>query len=137
VLFVAAYLGVWTAVGLLVHAVDRPHGTAVAGALCVAAGLYELTPLKRECRRRCRAGTGSGIGFGLWCVGSTVGLMAVLIAVGLMSVAWMAVIAALAVAQKLLPPRASLDALLAAAPTAVGILALVAPSAVPGLTPAM
>jgi predicted metal-binding membrane protein len=54
-LFAASYLAVWMLVGLLVYAAYRPHGTTVAGALTIAVGLYELTPLKRGCRRRCRA----------------------------------------------------------------------------------
>ncbi len=53
-LFVGSYLAVWTLVGLLVYALYRPHGTATAGVLTIAAGMYELTPLKRRFRRRCR-----------------------------------------------------------------------------------
>jgi predicted metal-binding membrane protein len=53
-------------VGLLVYAAYRPHGTTVAGALTIAVGLYELTPLKRGCRRRCRANR-SRLGFGVDC----------------------------------------------------------------------
>ncbi len=51
----------------------------------------------------------SGFQFGLYCVGSSIGLMVMLVALGVMSVAWMSVIAALVLAQKLLPPRASID----------------------------
>jgi predicted metal-binding membrane protein len=54
-LFAASYLAVWALFGLAVHALYRPHSTTVAGLLTIAAGLYEFTPLKRECRRRCRA----------------------------------------------------------------------------------
>src|SRR5207244_5198081 len=77
--FAASYLAVWTLVGLAVYAVYRPHGAAVAGALTIAAGLYELTPLKRHCRRRCRESVRSGFEFGLNCVGSSIGLMVVLL----------------------------------------------------------
>lgn len=135
--FATAYLAVWTLIGVAVYAVYRPHGTAAAGALAIAAGLYELTPLKRHCRRRCRSGVRSGFELGFWCVGSTIGLMVLLLAVGAMSLPWMAIVAALVAAQKLLPPRAALDAPLALAIVALGALILVAPSAVPGLTPAM
>ena len=58
--FVASYLAVWAAVGVAVYAVYDPHGALAAGAVTVAAGLYELTPLKRRCRERCREDTGSG-----------------------------------------------------------------------------
>jgi predicted metal-binding membrane protein len=54
-----------------------------------------------------------------------------------MSIAWMAVIAAVVVAQKLLPARAVLDVPVALAITALGVLIMVAPSSVPGLLPPM
>jgi predicted metal-binding membrane protein len=117
--FAASYLAVWTLVGLAVYAVYRPHGAAVAGALTIAAGLYELTPLKRHCRRRCRERVRSGLEFGAYCVGSSIGLMVVLLALGAMSITWMAVVAVLVLAQKLLPPRAILDV-----PTALAIVVL-------------
>jgi predicted metal-binding membrane protein len=118
-LFAASYLAVWTLVGLAVYAVYRPHGSAAAGALTIAAGLYELTPLKRDCRRRCRENVRSGFQFGLYCVGSSIGLMAMLVGLGVMSVTWMFVVTALVLAQKLLPPRASVDV-----PVALGIVGL-------------
>src|SRR5205807_2437028 len=93
-----------------------------AVALTIAAGVYELTPLKRECRRRCRESVRSGFELGLWCVGSSIGLMVVLVALGIMSVTWMAVIGVLVLAQKLLPPRASVDVLVALAIVGFGIL---------------
>jgi predicted metal-binding membrane protein len=120
--FAGSYLAVWAAVGLAVYAVYRPHGAAVAGALTIAAGLYELTPLKRHCRRRCRESVRSGFEFGAWCVGSSIGLMAVLLALGAMSVTWMALVAVLVLAQKLLPPRATLDVPVALAIVGLGIL---------------
>jgi predicted metal-binding membrane protein len=81
-LFVGSYLAVWAVAGLAVYALYRPHGSTVAGALIIAAGVYELTPLKRDCRRGCRASVRSGFGFGLYCVGSSIGLMVVLLALG-------------------------------------------------------
>jgi predicted metal-binding membrane protein len=136
-LFVGSYLAVWTLVGLAVYALYRPHGTATAGALTIAAGLYELTPLKRDLRRRCRESVRTGFQFGLSCVGSSIGLMLTLLALGVMSVSWMSVIAVLILGQKLLPPRAPIDVPLALAIVALGILVVLAPSAVPGLTQPM
>jgi len=136
-LFVGLYLAVWTLVGLAVFTVYRPHGTAIAGALTIAAGLYELTPLKRESRRRCREAAHSGFEFGIYCVGSSIGLMLILLALGVMSVGWMAVVAAFVLAQKLLPPRAAVDVPLGLAIVALGVLVLLAPTAVPGLTSSM
>jgi predicted metal-binding membrane protein len=63
--------------------------------------------------------------------------MAMLVALGVMSVTWMSVIAILVLAQKLLPPRAAIDLPLALAIVALGVLIVIAPSSVPGLTPAM
>jgi predicted metal-binding membrane protein len=136
-LFAGSYLAVWALAGAVVLATYRPHGTAVAGAVTVAAGAYEFTPLKRYFRRRCRDGAGSGFGFGLCCAGSSAGLMAMLVVLGVMSVGWMAVIAVVVTAQKLLPARAALDVPVALAVVAVGILIVVHPSVVPGLTPPM
>jgi predicted metal-binding membrane protein len=123
-IFAASYVGVWTLFGLGVYAVYQPHGAWVAGALTIAAGVYELTPLKRTCRRRCRETVRSGFQFGAYCLGSSVGLMVVLVALGVMSLSWMAVIAALVVVQKLVPPRALVDVPVALALVALGLILL-------------
>jgi len=136
-LFAGAYLAVWALAGLAVYPAYRPHGTLAAGAVVIAAAVYEVTPLKRHFRRRCRDSIRSGFRFGLCCAGSSLGLMAMLVALGVMSVTWMAVIAMLVLAQKLLPPRAGVDLPLALAITGLGIWIILAPSSVPGLTPPM
>jgi predicted metal-binding membrane protein len=135
--FVASYLVVWTLVGALLYALYRPHGTTTAGLVVIAAGLYELTRLKRHCRRCCRARTRSGFEFGLYCVGSSIGLMGMLVALGIMSVTWMLVIAALVFAQKWLPAKPVIDVPVALALVAFGILIIAAPASVPGLMPPM
>jgi predicted metal-binding membrane protein len=132
-LFLGSYLAVWILVGVAVYALYRPHGSFVAGVVVIAAGAYEFTPLKRYFRRRCRESVRSGLEFGLYCVGSSVGLMLMLVAMGVMSIAWMALIAVLAVAQKLLPAKAAVDVPLAVAIVGLGVLILIAPSSVPGL----
>jgi predicted metal-binding membrane protein len=131
-LFAGSYVAVWTLVGLAVYALYQPHGSSTAGALTIAAGLYELTPLKRDCRRRCQRSVRSGFQFGLFCVGSSIGLMVVLVALGAMSVTWMSVVAAV-LGQKLLPPRQWIDVPVALAIVALGLLVVVAPDSVPGL----
>jgi predicted metal-binding membrane protein len=136
-LFAVSYLAVWALAGVAVYAVGRPHGTAVAGAAVIAAAGYEIAPLKRHFRRRCREITSSGFRFGLYCAGSSAGLMAMLVALGVMSITWMAVIAAIVLAQKLLPPKAAIDVPLALAMAGLGVLIIVAPSLVPGLSPPM
>ncbi len=136
-LFVGSYLAVWTLVGVAVYASYRPHGTVAAGAVVIAAGVYELTPLKQQFRRRCRESVRSGLEFGLYCVGSSIGLMLMFAALGIMSVAWMFVIAVLVLGQKLLPAKAAIDVPLALAIVGFGILIVIAPSSVPGLMPPM
>jgi predicted metal-binding membrane protein len=120
--FAASYLAVWTLVGLAVFALYEPHGSLAAGALTIAAGIYELTPLKRRCRRRCRESVGPGFELGIYCVGSSIGLMVMLLALGAMNIGWMSVVAVVVLAQKVLPPIPSIDVPLALAIVAFGIV---------------
>jgi predicted metal-binding membrane protein len=133
--FTGFYLAIWALAGVVAYALDRPHGSLAAGAMVVAAGAYELTPVKRHFRRRCREDAGSGLGYGLCCVGSSIGLMAMLVALDVMSLFWMSVIAVLACAQKLLPAKAAVDVPVALALVGLGLAVIIAPSLVPGLTP--
>ena len=136
-LFAGSYLAVWAAVGLAVYALYRPHGSTAAGVLMIAAGVYELTPLKRTCRRRCREE------HPLW-----IRVRALLRrfehradgdagGAGVMSLDVDGRVAGLVLVQKLLPPRAAVDVPLALAIIGLGILIAVAPSSVPGLAPTM
>jgi predicted metal-binding membrane protein len=134
-LFVGSYLAVWTLVGVAAYALYRPHGFVAAGVVVIAAGLYELTPIKLHFRRRCRESVGSGLEFGLCCAGSSIGLMLMLLALGAMSVTWMVVIAVLILAQKLWPAKPAVDVPLALVLVGLGILIIVAPASIPGLTP--
>jgi predicted metal-binding membrane protein len=135
--FVGSYLAVWTLVGITVYAVYRPHGTAITGAVVIAAGLYELAPVKRHFRRCCRERADSGTVFGLDCVGSSNGLMLMLVALGVMSIPWMAAVAVLVFIQKVRAPDPAIDVPVALAIVGLGTLIVIAPSAVPGLLPSM
>ena len=135
--FIGSYLAVWALVGVAVYTVYRPHGSVAAGVVAIAAGVYEFTPLKRHFRRRCRDSVRSGFGFGLCCIGSSIGLMLMLVALGVMSVIWMSVTAVLVLAQKLLPAKAAVDVPLALAIVGLGIWIIIAPRSVPGLMPPM
>src|SRR5690242_1205789 len=117
-LFVIVYGAVWAVVGIAVYVLYRPHSTTAAGVLLIAAGGYELTPLKSRCRRRCQTTSGSGT-FSLACVGSSIGLMVAFIALGFMSVTWMVVTAVVLLAQKLVPAHRAVDV-----PVALAIIAL-------------
>jgi predicted metal-binding membrane protein len=120
-LFAGSYFGLWALVALAAYVLYRPPGALAAGALTVAAGLYELTPLKRECRRRCRERIRSGTRFGIYCFGSSIGLMVVLISLDAMSIALMCAVALVVLTQKLLPPRRAVDVPLALMIIALGV----------------
>jgi predicted metal-binding membrane protein len=135
--FVVEYLAVWTLVGVVAYAGYRPHGTVVAGVLAIAAGGYELTPVKRHLRRCGQAGSQSGLRFGLCCAGSGLGLTVLLLAVGMMSVVWMFAVAAVNLAQKLMPPKPGADIPIALTIAGLGVLLLFAPAWVLGGMPPM
>jgi predicted metal-binding membrane protein len=136
--FAGSYLAIWALAGVAAYVADRPHGPLAAGAVVIAAGAYELTPAKRHFRRRCREDARSGLGYGLCCVGSGIGLMAMLVALGVMSLLWMSVVTVLACGQKLLPAKAAVDVPLALAIVGLGLVVVFAPSLVPALaTPTM
>jgi predicted metal-binding membrane protein len=121
-LFVGSYLAVWTLVGVAVYALYRPHGYLAAGLVAIAAGVYEFTPLKQHFRKSCRESARSGFEYGLHCAGSSIGLMLMLVALGVMSVTWMFVIAVLVLAQNLLPVKAVIDVPVALAIVGLGVL---------------
>ena len=121
---VGSYLAVWAVVGVVVFALYRPHSTTSAGAITVAAGLYELTPLKRWFRVMCQDRARSGWELGFCCIGATAGLMLVLLAFGAMSLTWMALATAAVLLQKLLPPKALFDVPFAIAIVAIGLAEL-------------
>jgi predicted metal-binding membrane protein len=161
-LFVCGYLLTWTAAGLVGYAViqvgqalsldflswDRA-GPYVAGGVIVAAAIYQLTPLKDVCLRKCRnpmmflltawrpgrlGAFRMGLEHGGWCVGCCWGLMAALFALGVMSIGWMVFVAALIATEKLLPWRVLANRGIAVLLISLGIMVAFAPEDVPGLT---
>jgi predicted metal-binding membrane protein len=161
-LFVAGYLVTWTAAGLAGYAIielgraldigtlswDRA-GPYAAGAVIVAAAIYQLTPLKNACLTRCRSPItfllGSwrpgrlgalrmGIEHGGWCVGCCWALMAALFALGVMSIGWMAFIAALIATEKMLPWKAVANRGIAVLLLVLGLAVAFSSEDVPGLT---
>jgi predicted metal-binding membrane protein len=98
--FTVSYLVVWFAAGLAIFAAYEPPAPAVAAVVVAAAVLYELTPVARACRRRCRAERRSGLRFGGWCLGSSLGLMAAFVALNPMSLPLMCAAGAVALIQK-------------------------------------
>jgi predicted metal-binding membrane protein len=136
-LFIAAYLAVWTAIGVVLHAVYQPHTTFAAGVVVLAAGIYEFTPLKRDFRRRCREHMSSGFAYGMCCAGSSLALMLIPVAVGVMNLAWTVLITVVVTAQKLLPAKKAVDVTLALLIVVLGLLILISPSSLPGLIGSM
>ncbi len=161
-LFVAGYLVTWAVAGLVgyaliegVRALDigflawDSGGPYVAGAVIVAAGIYQLTPMKDACLRRCRSPMGflltswrpgrtgalqMGMEHGGWCVGCCWGLMAALFALGVMSIGWMVMIAALIAIEKLLPWKAVANRSIALLLVVLGLGVAFFADDVPGLT---
>jgi predicted metal-binding membrane protein len=151
-LFTVGYLGVWTGYGLVAYGLYRLVGSAgieglawdragpyAAGAVIVAAGAYELAPLKRESLRRCRSVAArnplqGGIEHGRDCVVCSGALMAVLFVLGVMSLFWMAIVAGVILAEKVVPHGRRLAPVLAVALAVLGIWVAASPGTAPGLT---
>jgi predicted metal-binding membrane protein len=122
----AGYLAVWAAVGVVAYLaalgggrlveVAPSAGRWVAAGILLASGLYQLTPLKDACLAHCRSPLGfllhfgnyrgrlrdvrAGVYHGGYCVGCCWALFAVLVAVGIMNLAWMAALAAVIFLEK-------------------------------------
>jgi predicted metal-binding membrane protein len=156
--FLATYIGVWTTIGVgvaIAYVLLAPRlsvlvgtgtlGVSVAGAVLVAAGIYQTTPLKQTCLRGCRSpisflltdwrpGFPGAVRLGwkhaAYCVGCCWLLFAVLFAVGLMALPWMALIALLIFIEKLVPARNGfrVSAGLGGALAIVGLAFLLLPS---------
>lgn len=131
--FFGTYTVIWAVVGAALYELYHQQSTGVSGTIVIAAGIYELTPVKQRFRRRCQTALQSGLEFGLCCLGSSIGLMLVLVAVNMMSIPWMAVIAAVVLAQKIFRDKTVVDVALALAIVALGGLIVISPSSVPGL----
>lgn len=162
IVFVAGYLLTWAAAGIAAYALAAgatavggtelswsEAGRPVAGAILLVAAAYELTPLKNMCLSKCRSPLGVLLGSwrdglagavrmgtrnGMWCLGCCWALMASLFALGVMSVSWMAVVAALIAVEKTLPWRRLAVFGTATVLAALGVLVLAAPDVLPALT---
>ena len=159
--FAGGYLVTWAAAGLVAYGLfdlgRRVLGGAlawdtagrwVAGGTLIVAAVYELTPWKDACLTKCRSPLGFLLGswrdgvrgafdmgarHGAWCVGCCWALMASLFALGVMSLAWMAFVAALIALEKTLPWGRAVTFGTAAILIVLGVAVLAAPDSVPGL----
>jgi predicted metal-binding membrane protein len=147
-IFVGGYLLVWAAVGILVYVIVQlasDFATRLTslqratwapyslGMTLIAAGLYQFTPLKRACLGHCRSpfafvaqhwrdGRGGalamGMRHGIYCLGCCWALFALLVAAGIMSLAWMLLLTLFVFAEKVFPWGRQV-------PTAIGILLII------------
>jgi predicted metal-binding membrane protein len=160
--FVAGYLVIWAAAGLVGYGLFQlgkevsgdlfswdNAGPYLAGGIILGAAVYQLTPLKDVCLRHCRSpfmfllsqwrpgwigALRMGVIHGGWCVGCCWALMAALFALGVMSLGWMALIAALIAVEKLLPWKAVANRGIAVLLLVLGLGVAFTPGSVPGLT---
>jgi len=125
--FVSGYLAVWGAMSLPAYLAWRAlmepltEGRAwtgrLAGSVLVAAAVWQLTPFKSVCLRHCRSPMSFFMRFGAavsrpagalrlgathaaYCVGCCWALMAILVAVGTMNLAWMLALSVLILFEK-------------------------------------
>ncbi|HEV8552448.1 MAG TPA: DUF2182 domain-containing protein [Casimicrobiaceae bacterium] len=129
--FVGGYVAVWSGFSLLatlmqwgllearlVSPMMRASSPWLSGALLLAAGLYQLTPLKQACLARCRSPLAfltaewrkglrgafvMGVRHGLFCLGCCWLAMLLLFVLGVMNAVWIAVLAMFILAEKTLP----------------------------------
>jgi predicted metal-binding membrane protein len=155
IIFVGGYLAMWSAAGIpaflawsgLNHPVTQAHPWAgrVAGAVAVAAGLYQLTPLKTRYMRDCRVSVSprpggqpdgpagaflAGGRYGMFCLGSCWMLMTLLLALGTMQLAPMLALAVLIWLEKVSAVGDRLRGVTAAMLVLLGVVLLVHPALV-------
>ena len=157
--FLGGYLIAWTSFGVLVYLVllgaqrvanRTPTAAKWAGAgIFLAAGIYQLTPLKSVCLRHCRSPIGSlfhyasyhgplrdlrvGMHHGAYCVGCCWGLMIVLVAVGAMNVPVMIALAGVILIEKVWRYGARFSIAVGILLCVVAVLAPFVPWFLPGL----
>jgi len=153
VAFAGGYLAIWALVGLVplgaLVAFRHVSGQSVwveraGGAVLLIAGAYQFTRWKDTCLRACRTplsflmthdfGRGwsgafrVGMSHGLYCLGCCWALMAVLFVVGLMNLAWMAVIAVIFIAEKNWSHGVALTRVVGSVALAFGVAVIVDPA---------
>ena len=114
----------------------RTSSQRVAGGILLAAGVYQLTPWKGRCLTHCRSPLGflmanwrdgklgalrMGVRHGAYCLGCCWALMGVLFVVGVMNLAWVAVLTVFVLLEKIGPAGAFLARAGGAVITAWGI----------------
>jgi len=148
--FVLGYLAVWLCfsavatgtqwglerAGLVHQMLMWSTSTTLTCLLLIAAGLYQLTPLKHACLEHCRSPVGylsshwlngrsgaftMGLTHGAYCLGCCWLLMALLFACGVMNLVWIAGLAIVVLIEKVAPWGASFSQTLAAIMVGAGV----------------
>jgi len=109
----------------------------LSGGILIAAGAYQLTPLKGSCLRQCRTPLGflvanwrdgtrgalaMGLRHGLHCLGCCWALMCVLFVVGVMNLAWVAALTVFVLIEKIGPGGLVVSRIAGAAMIVAGVL---------------
>ncbi|MEO5974748.1 MAG: DUF2182 domain-containing protein [Ilumatobacteraceae bacterium] len=109
----AGYLAIWSLVGIAAWVLDDKAMDVPVPLVLLMAGLYQLTPVKNACLRRCRTPADFlverwrsnafmlGVDHGRYCLGCCWALMAVLVVAGMMGIVWVVAIAAIVALEKL------------------------------------
>lgn len=154
--FMTGYIAVWSAIGIVFYGVllglqevvyfGNATAMRVGGGLLVVAGLYQFSPLKLACLNHCRSplaviiqysqrlGMGHrgpfsvGLVHGTYCLGCCWALMIVLVLLGMMSIAWMATVAAVIFAEKVLSPGRMISRVVGVGLSGVGIWLVAVPA---------
>ena len=125
--FVGGYFAVWAVTGLAAFEATQvlmDAGRGLAAGAVAAAAVYQLSPLKDACLRRCRSplglllrrgALGAGLEHGVLCLGCCWALMLALLALGAGSLLWMAAVAAAIFVEKVTSVGARASAPLAVA----------------------
>jgi len=109
----AGYIAIWSLAGIAAWALDAKAMDVPVPIVLLVAGLYQLTPVKNACLRRCRTPANFlverwrsnafilGVDHGRYCLGCCWALMAVLVVAGMMGILWVVAIAAMVAMEKL------------------------------------
>lgn len=158
-IFAGSYMALWSATGVVAYAMAvggdelanqsgwvMDNAPRLGGVLLVAAGLYQLTPIKNVCLNKCRTPMSflmnswregvsgafrMGLEHGAYCLGCCWLLFLILFPLGMMNIAVLALIALLIFAEKVAPLGRQIATAAAVALVAYGAVVIFVPSSLP------
>jgi predicted metal-binding membrane protein len=160
-LFTGAYFLVWTGFAATAIAFDwalhayahgspwlLAHDQVIAGGILALAAVYQVSPMKLACLRKCRnpgiylarryqrgalAGARLGMEHGLFCLGCCWALMLVMFAVGMANLAWMGIFTFIMLAEKAAPWGQRIVVPVGVGFGALAVVAVLVPGSIPGI----